>query len=191
MIIVYVWDFKGKDEAWGHASMKVQSYYISWWPEKDGRVRNKIYQFTEEKIRLNRKLREGNIGKSLAWIQGNFYDIYSVMPIFDRNYKDDVRGENNREADHKIVIEGLDESKIISWWQRFAMVDGFQGPPLPWSTLTMNCSNVVAKALEIGGGDEHATWHKSINLIWKPDDVLSYAQSIKDALDSKTYGVDF
>jgi RHS repeat-associated protein len=32
-LTVYVWRFRGKDEAWGHASIKLENgTYISWWP---------------------------------------------------------------------------------------------------------------------------------------------------------------
>jgi len=38
MITVYIWSFRGKSAAWGHASMAVGREYISWWPETPGQV---------------------------------------------------------------------------------------------------------------------------------------------------------
>ena len=40
MITVYVWNYRGKNVAWGHASMLVNKTYVSWWPQ--GQDREKI-----------------------------------------------------------------------------------------------------------------------------------------------------
>jgi hypothetical protein len=155
MVTVYVWNFRGKSEAWGHASMLVDRTYISWWPETPGQVPSKIHR-----------------------------NIYTSSPIRNRTYNQDVTAEGQA-PDHSIRIEGLDETAIKDWWQSFGLMrDGvqFQGPLLPWTTLTQNCSNVVAIALRLAGGDKYASWMKSWNVVWTPADVLDYAQSIRRGL---------
>jgi len=157
MLTVNIWSFRGKAEAWGHASIQVDKTYISWWPEKPGQVPSKIHP-----------------------------KIYKSHPFRNRTYKADVAAEG-QPPDRIIGINGLDEEAIKGWWQSFGLTrDGvlFQGPLLPWDTLRQNCSNVVATALRVGGGDKYATWSKSWNIIWTPADVLQYAISIQQGLKS-------
>jgi hypothetical protein len=152
MLKVHVWDFQGKNEAWGHASADVGSTYISWWPATPGQVPSKIHR-----------------------------NVYSSHPIRNRTFFDDARDERGY-PNHNVNIEGLDESAIKDWWQSIGLTrDGVQysGPLLPWSTLTRNCSTVVATALQVGGGDKYASWFKSWNVVWTPSDVLAYARSIE------------
>jgi hypothetical protein len=47
-----------------------------------------------------------------------------------------------------------------------------------WCTLGPNCSTIVAYALREGGGDEFSDMWSETNLVWRPDKVLEYAQSI-------------
>lgn len=158
MLTVYIWSFRGKTEAWGHASMQVDQTYVSWWPEKPGQVPSKIHS-----------------------------NIYSSHPFRNRSYSADVSAEGYP-PDHVIRIDGLDEKSIKDWWQSFGLSrDGllYQGPLQSWDTLNCNCSNVVATALRIGGGDKFASWSKSWNLVWSPADVLQYAQSIQLGLMSQ------
>lgn len=160
MITVYIWNFRGKNEAWGHASMQVDNTYISWWPEKPGQIPSKIHQ-----------------------------NIYASHPFRNRTFSADIAGEKNHPPDHSIRIEGLNEKAIKDWWQSFGLIrDGqqFQGPLQSWSTLIRNCSTVVATGLHIGGGDHYASWIKSWSLIWNPNDVLQYAKSIQHGLKSKS-----
>ena len=152
MVTVYIWSFRGKNEAWGHASIQVGQTYISWWPEKPGQVPSKIHP-----------------------------NVYASHPFRNRSYAEDVRDER-QPPDHIVQIQGLDENAIKDWWQSFGLTrDGvlFQGPLQSWDTLNRNCSNVVATALKKGGGDQYAKWAKSWSLIWTPQDVLRYALSIK------------
>jgi hypothetical protein len=153
MLTVYVWNYRGKSDAWGHASMQVGHNYISWWPQHPGQVPSKLHP-----------------------------NIYQSHPFRDRTFADDVEGEKGRQPDHTIRIDGLDEEAIKDWWQSFGLSrDGvpFQGPLQSWSTLDRNCSTVVATGLRIGGGDAHSDWLKSWNVVWTPKDVLDYAQSIQ------------
>lgn len=166
MIYVYIWNFQGKNIAWGHASMNVNGTYISWWPEKkEDRHYSKISQ-----------------------------DIYFVHSIRGRTFPDDKWAEGNykyyKSPDHLIAINGLDETKILQWWGRTALIynnQKYQGPiHLPWSTLGWNCAKIVATALKEGGGDKYSDFINSRNLIWTPNDVKGYAQSISINLQKNT-----
>jgi hypothetical protein len=158
MLTVNIWSFRGKAEAWGHASMKVDQTYISWWPEKPGQVPSKIHT-----------------------------NVYASHPFRNRRYEEDVAAEG-QPPDRVIRIDGLEEKAIKDWWQYFGLTrDGvlYQGPLMSWDTLRQNCSNVVATALRVGGGDKYASWGKSWNIVWTPADVLQYALSIQQGLEPK------
>lgn len=158
MITVYVWSFRGKNEAWGHASLLVGHTYISWWPQQPGQVPSKIHA-----------------------------NIYASHPFRNRTYASDVSAEG-QSPDNTVQLDGLNESAITDWWQSFGLVrDGIelQGPLPAWQTLNQNCSNVVAMALQIGGGDRYASWSKSWNIVWTPADVLEYARSIQRGILSE------
>src|SRR6266850_5432451 len=148
MVYVYIWNFRGKREAWGHASARVGTNYISWWPMGSNRVPSKIHQI---------------------------YEAHARPPRF----ADDVRDEG-AQPNFTISIAGLDEGRITNWWYRiYPWAGKRQGPPaMPWSTLNWNCSKLVAFALKEGGADKFAAWDKSWNLVWTPNDVREYAQSI-------------
>jgi hypothetical protein len=150
MIKVYVWPFLGKDEAWGHASMHVGTTYISYWPSGNGRVGSKVHQ-----------------------------DVYSAHPIVSRTLQDDIDAEGGQRP-RPLLINGLDEKRIITWWHQLFPASGrLIGPPsVPWSSLNWNCSKVVANGLKEGGGDRFASWIKSWNVVWTPNDVREYAESI-------------
>jgi len=155
MLKVNIWNFRGKRQAWGHASLQVGETYISWWPEMPGQVPSKIHP-----------------------------NIYASHPFRNRTYADDVADEG-QPPDHVILIEGLNENAIKDWWHSKGLVrNGIElsGPLLPWDTLSKNCSTMVAEALRIGGGDKFAEWSKTWNMIWKPSDVLNYALSITKGL---------
>jgi hypothetical protein len=173
MITVYVWDFRGKDDAWGHASMQCDNTYISWWPEGEGRVRsNTLYQVQSKFPN--------------KYTIPAYQNIYSAYPFRHRTKDDDeyaeseIRGKK-RPPDHTIRISGLDEKAIKDWWESFGLVRDTRsliGPLPPWSTLSQNCSTIVATALSKGGGDQYADWVKSWNLVWTPTKVKEYAYSI-------------
>ncbi|MEP6945211.1 MAG: hypothetical protein ABJA02_04785 [Acidobacteriota bacterium] len=151
MIKVYIWEFRGKSEAWGHASMLCDNTYISWWPAKPGQVPSKVHS-----------------------------NIYSAYPFRNRGFADDVRDER-QQPDHTIHISGLNETAIKDWWASFGLVRDMAeliGPLPPWSTLSQNCSTIVATALSKGGGDKFASLWTSWNFVWTPSDVKEYARSI-------------
>ena len=151
MINVYIWEFRGKNEAWGHASLLCDNTYISWWPQIPGQVPSKIQ------------------------------NIYTSHPYRNRSFQDDVRDER-QQPDHTIPISGLDETAIKDWWARFGLVRDTTeliGPLPPWSTLSQNCSTIVATALQKGGGDQYA---RSWDFVWTPKNVKEYAYSIAQRL---------
>ena len=153
MVTVYIWNFRGKVEAWGHASMRIDNTYVSWWPANPGELPSKVHR-----------------------------QVYASSPIRNRSYAQDINDEKAA-PNHIIEIKGLNENTIKNWWQSFGLSrDGqsYQGPLQTWDTIKRNCSTVVATGLRHGGGDDYAKWHKSWNLIWTPEDVLNYATSIRN-----------
>jgi hypothetical protein len=153
MVTVYVWNYRGKTAAWGHASMQCGDKYISWWPEPTNRV---------------------------PWTKVA-PQVYDAHPFIMRRFEDDARDEGIG-PDWTIRIEGLDEERIKGWWKSFnPQAHDMYGPPsAPWSTITSNCSKVVAMALDEGGGQQYAPFLKSRNMVWTPNDVRVYAQAVAD-----------
>ena len=156
MVIVYVWNYRGKSIAWGHASLKIEGgptgpAYISYWPQGDGR--------------------------ESAWYS---QQVYCVAPIPNRTFAADVRDEAGP-PDYTIRIEGLNEDAMRAWW---AGVNADVNAK--WCTLSRNCSTTVAQALFAGGGDDLAgSWWHSHNVVWKPDDILRYAMAIQKGATEK------
>ncbi|MCR4336509.1 MAG: RHS repeat-associated core domain-containing protein [Candidatus Omnitrophica bacterium] len=142
LLTVYIWNYRGKNEGWGHASMKLENNrYISWWP---GPQRSKLI----------------------------FPMIYSAPAIEDQSFDDDVSLEEQM-PDMKIEIQGLDEQKIEAWWDNFSTKNR-------WRTLRQNCSTTVAEGLKAGGGGRYSSWGKAHNIIWTPNDVKRFAETIRD-----------
>ncbi len=162
MVTVYIWDYRGADVAWGHASMHVTggdpagSIYISWWPQASGRQ------------------------PKIPHAPGVLGQVYSVPAISGRGYAADVHDEG-QVPDHTIHLNGLDETKIKAWWQNLATDLNAR-----WSTLGQNCSTTVANALAEGGGDDLTEgvggWWDQWNVVWKPDDVLDYVRAIESGI---------
>lgn len=156
MVKVYVWDFRGSTKGWGHASMEVGNTYISWWPRPEGQTKT-------GRLRL-------------------LPQIFAAHPYRDQDLGDD-EGFEQRSPDHTVCLKKLDEQAIRNWWQSFGLRrDGimYEGPLQAWRTLEMNCSTVVATGLTIGGG-RASGYTKSLQSIWRPNDVLAYALAIRAA----------
>jgi hypothetical protein len=109
-------------------------------------------------------------------------------PLRNKSYSSDV-GDEGGVPDSTIELRGLDEEKILNWWQGFGLTREntvFQGPLPPYNLATQNCSTVVATALKKGGGDRYASWYKSWSIVWRPQTVLDYARSIQRSLVAAT-----
>jgi hypothetical protein len=196
MVTVHVWPFRAtvpfpkvyefRIDAWGHASLHVDSTYISWWPEAEGRVGKKMVP-----------------------------NVYSANPIRNRSFEDDEEAEAYEEqmansqtnqssllqkaqktsAFRPVELIGLDEQAIKDWWAGFGLVKvsetggGTQqlyGPLPPWSTISENCSTVVARALIIGGGEKATTWRRPFySPMWTPNQVHDFAVNIRLGLEAK------
>ena len=88
---VFVWDFLGKDVAWGHASIELDDgTYISWWPQGLGR-------------------------KSMPLLP----DVYTVAAIQPRTFRDDVEAEDDTQPQWRVAVGGLDHKAIRAWWASF------------------------------------------------------------------------
>jgi hypothetical protein len=148
--------------------MRCGTDYVSWWPAGSGRALSALSR---------------TVTGSVGHIHG-LSDIYASSPILGRRFDDDIGNAGERRyPDERIDIEGLDERAISAWWRAFSLHDGrLPGPPRPWHTTEQNCSTVVARGLQAGGGDAHASWIHSWNLVWTPRDVARYAASIRDGL---------
>ncbi len=107
--------------------------------------------------------------------KSGFKPVYSVEHIHDRTFEADVADEEQK-PDHDFEITGLDEQRILAWWKKFNV------PGRDWTTLGQNCSTTVGRALMIGGGDDYADWSASWNTVWTPNDVKSYATSIRTGI---------
>ena len=168
MVVVHVWEYRGKHEAWGHANMTLPRDYISWWPQHPGQVPAALPR-TVSKLGLS---------------PGPLANLYTSHPIRERTFRQDFDAEGGS-PDHNVKLDGLNEEAITQWWSSFGLSlhgEQLQGPMLPWSTLSQNCSSVVAKALQVAGGDTYASWTKAWNVVWTPKDVLGYARSIEGGL---------
>ncbi len=89
-LTVYIWSYRGKNDAWGHASLTLESgTHISWWPRAESHETNKI-----------------------------FPQIYTAPAYDSQTYAKDAEWEG-QPPDAQIKIMGLDEKKIEAWWQKF------------------------------------------------------------------------
>jgi len=89
-LTVHIWNYQGKDIAWGHASLTLEDgTHISWWPSEQGRERNKFIS-----------------------------EIYTAPANDPQTFLKDVAFEGQK-PDHQIRIIGLDEKKIEKWWLEF------------------------------------------------------------------------
>lgn len=168
MITVFIWSFRGKNERWGHAALQCGSAYVSWWPAIPGQVPSGVSRTAVSLLgqRTPTALRS----------------VYASVPIRARRFDQDVRDEGGQ-PDHRITLDGLDEGAITDWWRAFSLDEGrLHGPLQPWHTTQLNCSTVVARGLERGGGDRYASWFHARNVIWTPTDVQRYAESIRHGL---------
>ena len=149
-LTVSIWNYTGKNQNWGHASITLEDgTHISWWPSK-----NRVSTFPGFMIKLIPQLA----------------NIYSADALKNQTFAKDVEYEGSL-PNEQIKINGLDEGKIKQWWEPFKNSN-------KWQSLTQNCSTTAADALKAGGADVFSSWLKSNNLVWTPQAVLKYAQEI-------------
>jgi RHS repeat-associated protein len=91
LLDVFIWEFRGSNDAWGHASVQLNNgTYISWWPN----TRNTSpYKY--------------DMGQPL----------FSAPPLLEE-YRQTV-GMEGRPPDAIIHIDGLNEAAIQKWWEEF------------------------------------------------------------------------
>lgn len=105
-------------------------------------------------------------------------------PRRNQTFQDDVQFEGVP-PDATIGIDGLDEQRILDWWAGFGLNRSgveLHGPLPPYNLTRQNCSTIVANGLKAGGGDGHAGWLSSWNIVWTPGDVQRYAFAIRSGL---------
>ena len=171
MIRVHVWNFRGLTTAMGHASMHVGTEYISWWPNSSDDPRSPDYR--------NPKI-PGAVGRKAP--------LYSVRHIHGQSFENDksyesVDGVTPLAPDHTVMLDGLDEERILAWWRKFNV------PSRDWSTFGQNCATTVGRGLMAGGADDYSLgasgWWHSWNTVWQPNDVLRFAQEVHHGLVGK------
>ena len=103
--------------------------------------------------------------------------VFCAPPFRNRTYEQDVAGEDGHAPDRIVRLRRMNEGAIRSWWSE-------QSRRYPnWCTLSMNCSTVVAGALQAGGGDGWCSvpdrlWN-TWAVAWEPVGVLNYALAIE------------
>ena len=159
MLKVFIWPFRGKDVAWGHASLQIDggkpdgTVYISWWPDSNRRP---------------------------SWIHDK---IYCATALDNQTFLSDVLGEKAKPS-QTIVLDGatntragLNETAIKAWWGSLRK-NGFTD----WCTLGPNCSTVVAYALLKGGADRFSGIWTEAKTVWTPASVAYYAKDIANGI---------
>ncbi|MBH8571601.1 hypothetical protein I8752_00875 [Nostocaceae cyanobacterium CENA369] len=157
-VVVYVWNYVGSTESWGHASIQlndadedIYKTYISWWPS------NGVPYIDIPYIR----------------------DISFHAPaIPNRTLDQDIKSEYGKQADQIIYIPCIDADKIKSWW-----INEFLKANPEWKTLGQNCSKTVADALYAGGAaDILTTWEEyagvGSNIVWTPTKITRLANAL-------------
>ncbi|WP_165681830.1 hypothetical protein [Metapseudomonas otitidis] len=169
---IYIWNFRAHplNFAYGHAALFVRDKrgreaYISWWPRPN----------TELPVSEggHRRIPDPKIPYA-----------YDAQAVAHRSYRRDVDIEE-QEADHSFKIKGLDEEKIIDYFEDLTLLkDGVQhsGPILPWSAKYNNCSTVVYNALLAGGANKYSNVYL-FSTLWTPNRVHEYAKDVKHKIE--------
>ena len=91
---VYIWNYRGSTDAWGHASMDISNRgrtdHISWWPQDEGRD----FTFSPP------------------------IPIYDAPAFPHQTLGDDIEFEGQN-PDVRIHLDNLDEAAIAAWWARY------------------------------------------------------------------------
>ncbi|TGN14067.1 LamG domain-containing protein [Leptospira ilyithenensis] len=151
---VFVWTYRGKNQAWGHASLRLaDGTHISWWPTDN---RTPLLPVAFDKMPL-------------------LDSLYSAPAYSQQTYEKDVQYEGNVPPDYTIKITVLNNDNIKTWW------NGFKASH-QWKTLDQNCSTTVKDALVAGGVDAILSHNEQVEykgvLVWRPDDIVAFANTI-------------
>ncbi|KAK3611767.1 hypothetical protein CHS0354_014117 [Potamilus streckersoni] len=138
-IKVYIWNFQGFKEAWGHASMSLSDgTYISWWPSG------------------------GDERKSFKGM------AVKAPPVHDRTLDDDIQDEEDKQPDviHIIPDGYINEEAIKEWWESFKVVEDWHAVNQNCSTVVYFalCNGLALKILP----DREALQYDSAP-IWNPN----------------------
>lgn len=151
-VSVNIWSYRGKEEAWGHASLTLSDgTYISWWPQGQGR-------------------------ESIPFVS----QVYSAPAIIPRSFDDDVRAESVV-PDVFVYIPSslLDEASIRNWWGTFSSNPDSRWQTLQQNcSTTVKDALVAGGAWNILGGREFDNWGDIF--VWSPNDVERFATAIRD-----------
>ena len=101
--------------------------------------------------------------------------IFVAKAIPNQELADDIRLEQ-RLPSRNIRITGLDETAIKNWWNSFKVKN-------KWQTLNQNCSTTAAEGLIAGGGANYSTGGQTWHVVWSPNDVTNFANSINDGIN--------
>lgn len=111
--------------------------------------------------------------------------IFCSRPGRNRTFENDVAGEDGLQPNHAIRVMGLYETRIKSWWRTLM---SRTDPDSDWCSLGLNCSAVVAQALNAGHAFEYydgALAVNSWNMFWSPAGVLAYVNSLVQAIAAR------
>ncbi|NWA01461.1 hypothetical protein [Pseudomonas gingeri] len=151
---VNVWSYRGKEEAWGHASLTLSDgTYISWWPQGMGR-------------------------ESIPFVS----QVYSAPAIVPRSFNDDVRGEGVvPDVFVYIPATHLNEANIKSWWDGFSANPDSRWQTLQQNcSTTVKDALVAGGAWDILGGRAFDNWGDIF--VWSPNDIERFATAIRDKI---------
>ncbi|QYK48441.1 MAG: hypothetical protein KF838_00975 [Phycisphaeraceae bacterium] len=127
-----------------------------------------------------------HIGREyVSWWPEQAGRVFNTSPYRQRTLEQDIEAEANRQPDYRIAIDGLDTARMLDWWASVGLqANGMllHGPLQAYDLIERNCSTVVAAGLRVGGGDKHAAWWNSWNIVWTPRDVMRYAEDIRRSL---------
>jgi len=149
---VHIWSYRGKNEAWGHASMTLDDQtppvHISWWPSGVGR-------------------------QAMPFLP----NIYSAPARDPQTFADDVSLEG-QPPDKDIVITSLNEAKIVTWWNGFKPTHLWKTLSQNCSTTVADGLKAgdASSAHSIWGA-VRLQW-TSHDIVWTPADVEAYANAI-------------
>ncbi|KAL3855420.1 hypothetical protein ACJMK2_014631 [Sinanodonta woodiana] len=151
-IKVYIWNFQGSTEAWGHASMSLSDgTHISWWP-CGGDERKSVK------------------GKAVK-----------APPIRSMTLKDDIEGEDGKNPDvtHIIPPGYINEAAIRTWWQSFSNEENWRAFDQNCSTVVFKAL-CAGSALDVFPAIEKQRYEAVF--IWTPSTVDKFVQRLIECI---------